>query len=147
MYQQKVIPNIQNKFPLKTPIYEQQINFSKYIERKNYPFKGGPKNNPLMPLYSINKSDIILPKSGLTKPENDICIKLVSSIYNKLDKKPVNCVKFFSDSKKVLYGTTTGYLTVCDIYKSFDLRRYHQLDSSPSIRAIQFTKDEFNNRR
>ena len=139
---QKMLPNIQNKFPIKSSIYEQQLNFIKYIERKNYPFRGGSKNNPLMPLYSINKSDIILPKADLTKPENDICIKLVSSIYNKLDKKPVNCVKFFSDSKKVLYGTTTGYLAVCDIYNSFDLRRYHQLDSSPSIRAIQFTKDE-----
>ena len=25
------------------------------------------------------------------------------------------------DSKKVLYGTTTGFLTVCDVYNSFDL--------------------------
>ena len=138
----KIIPNNQIKFSQKPPTYEQQLNFMKYIERRNYQFKGGPKNNPLMPLYSVNPSDIILPKNGFTKPESDICIKLISSIYNRLDKKPVNCVKFFSDSKKVLYGTTTGYLTVCDIYNSFDLRKYHQLDSSPSIRAIQFRKDE-----
>ena len=130
------------KFPKNQSVYDQQLNYIKYIERKNYPFKGSQINNPLMPLYSINKSDIILPKTGFTKPENDVCTKLVSSIYNKLDKKPVNCVKFFADSKKVLYGTTTGYLDVCDIYNSFDLRKYQQLDSSPSIRAIQFTKDE-----
>ena len=142
MYNQKISLNNVNKYNQKTSIYDQQINFLKYIERKNYQFQGGSKNNPLMPLYSVNKADIILPKSGVTKPENDICIKLISSIYNKLDKKPVNCVKFFSDSKKVLYGTTTGFLAVCDIYNSFDLRKSHQLDSSPSIRAIQFTKDE-----
>ncbi len=142
MYNPKLFPNIPIKFPQKPSIYEQQINFLKYLERKNYQFKNSPNNNPLIPLYSINKSDVILPKSGFTKPEKDICSKLVSSIYNKLDKKPVNCVRFFSDSKKVLYGTTTGYLAVCDIYNSFDLRKYHQLELSPSIRAIQFTKDE-----
>ena len=142
MYNPKLFPNIPIKYPQKPSIYEQQINFLKYLERKNYQFKNSPNNNPLMPLYSINKSDVILPKSGFTKPEKDICSKLVSSIYNKLDKKPVNCVRFFSDSKKVLYGTTTGYLAVCDIYNSFDLRKYHQLELSPSIRAIQFTKDE-----
>ena len=142
MYNPKLFPNIQTKFPQKLFIYDQQLNFLKYIERKNYQFKNSPNNNPLIPLYSLNKSDIILPKSGFTKPENDICSKLISSAYNKLDKKPVNCVQFFSDSKKVLYGTTTGCLAVCDIYNSFDLRKYHQLESSPSIRAIQFTKDE-----
>lgn len=142
MYNPKMTPNIQNKYNQKQSIYDQQLNFIKYIERRNYPFKGGHKNNPLMPLYSIKKSDIMLPKADLTKPENDICIKLSSSIYNRLDKKPVNCVKFFEDSKKVLYGTTTGFLTVCDVYNSFDLRKYDQLDSSPSIRAIQFRKDE-----
>ena len=136
----KITPNNQIKFPQKPSVYEQQLNFMKYIERRNYPFKGGPKNNPLMPLYSINPSDIILPKHGFTKPESDICIKLVSSIYNRLDKKPVNCVKFFSDSKKVLYGTTTGYLTVCDIYNSFDLRKYHQLDSSPPLEQFNLEK-------
>ena len=142
MYNQKTPINIQNKNTQKASFYDQQLNFLKYIERKNYPFKGGPKYNPLMPLYSINKSDIMLPNSDFTKPENDICTKLVSSIFNKMDKKPVNCVKFFSNSKKVLYGTTTGFLSVYDIYNTLDLRKYHQLDSSPSIRAIQFTKDE-----
>ena len=75
MYNPKIPFNIQNKYPQKPSIYDQQLNFLKYMERKNYEFRGGPKNNPLMPLYSLNKSDIILPKSGFTKPENDICTK------------------------------------------------------------------------
>lgn len=122
--------------------YDQQINFLKYLERKNYLFKGGYKNNPLIPLYPTNYGDIILPNKFFSKPERDICIKQISSNYNKLDKKPVNCVKFFNDSKKVLFGTTSGNLNVCDIYNSFDLRKYFQLVASPSIRALQFNKDE-----
>lgn len=122
---------------------QQQLSFLNYIELKNYFHPSlNIKNNPLMPLYSLNKNDIILPKSGLTKPENDICIKLYSSIYNKCDNKPVNCVKFFSESKKVLYGTNNGYLTVVDLNNSFNMRVFHILESKPSIRALQFNKDE-----
>ena len=122
---------------------EQQLSFLKYIERKNYFIPSSNyKNNPLMPLYSLKKSDIMLPKSGLTKPENDICVKLYSSIKNKIDNRPVNCIKFFSDSKKILYGTTNGFLTVVDVFNPFDMRTYHKLESKPSIRALQFNKDE-----
>lgn len=122
--------------------YEQQLNFIKYIERKNYMFRGGYKNNPLIPLYPTNLADVLLPSKYFSKPEYDICTKLISSNFNTSDKKPVNCVKFFNDSKKVLFGTTSGNLNVCDIYNSFDLRKYCQLNSSPSIRALQFNKDE-----
>ena len=138
--------NNQMKANIKISIYDQQINFLKYIERRSYQFKGGPKNNPLLPLYSINKSDIILPKEGGTKPENDICIKLSSSIANKTDRKPVNCVKFFSDSKKVLFGTTIGNLIIYNIYNNntnnIELTPYYKFDPNISIRAIQFSKDE-----
>ena len=66
--QQILTPSINN---------EQQLSFIKYIERKNYFFPlSSQKNNPLMPLYSLKKSDMILPKSNTTNPENDICIKL-----------------------------------------------------------------------
>lgn len=122
--------------------YDQQINFINYIERKNYPFRGGPKNNPLLPLYPIYSSDVILPSPIFSIPERDICTKQIYSLYNRLDKHPVNCVKFFNYSKKVLFGTTNGNLNVCDIYNSFDLHKYYQLDKFPSIRALQFNKDE-----
>lgn len=122
--------------------YDQQINFLKYIERKNYIFPSGYKNNPLMPLYSLNSSDITLPISNITKPEHDICIKLISSINNKIDKKPVNCLKFYNESKKILYGTTSGNIISCDVETSFSLDKKKQLTSSPSIRALEFNKDE-----
>ena len=77
---QKQFLQTNNKFPTSNlnPLFsnEQQLSFLKYIERKNYFIPSSNyKNNPLMPLYSIKKSDIILPKSGLTKPENHICSK------------------------------------------------------------------------
>ena len=144
---QKQFLQTNNKFPTSNinPLFsnEQQLSFLKYIERKNYFIPSSNyKNNPLMPLYSIKKSDIILPKSGLTKPENDICSKLYFSVRNKVDNRPVNCIKFFSDSKKILYGTSNGFLTVVDVFNPFDLRVYHKLESKPAIRALQFNKDE-----
>ena len=106
--QKQFIQSNNNKYQISNlnlnPLFgnEQQLSFLKYIERKNYFIPSSNyKNNPLMPLYSIKKSDIMLPKSGLTKPENDICVKLYSSIKNKIDNRPVNCIKFFSDSKKI----------------------------------------------
>ena len=144
---QKQFLQTNNKFPTSNlnPLFsnEQQLSFLKYIERKNYFIPSSNyKNNPLMPLYSIKKSDIILPKSGLTKPENDICSKLYFSVRNKVDNRPVNCIKFFSESKKILYGTSNGFLTVVDVFNPFDLRVYHKLESKPAIRALQFNKDE-----
>jgi polyadenylation factor subunit 2 len=140
---QKQLQQVTNKNPPHNFNNQQQLSFLKYMELKNYFLPSlNMKNNPLMPLYSLNKNDIILPKSGLTKPENDICIKPYSSIYNKLDNKPVNCVKFFSESKKVLFGTTNGFLTVVDLNNSFNMRWFHILESKPSIRALQFNKDE-----
>ena len=123
---------------------EQQLSFIKYIERKNYFFPlSSQKNNPLMPLYSLKKSDMILPKSNTTNPENDICIKLSFFINNnKFDKKPINCVKFFCESNKIVYGTTSGWLTVHDVNSAFDTKVYYKLDSKPAIRALQFNKDE-----
>ena len=137
--------NNKNPGPISNPLFhnEQQLSFLKYIERRNYFLPSSNQfNNPLLPLYSLNKGDTILPKSGLTKPENDICTKLYSSVHNKFDNRPVNCVKFFSESKKVLYGTTSGLLTVVDVYNTIDIKVYHKLESKPSIRALQFNKDE-----
>ena len=132
-----------NKSPNLLLNNEQQLSFLKYIERRNYFLpSSNQKNNPLMPLYSLNKTDIILPKSGLTKPENDICIKLYNSIYNKNDSKPLNCVKFFCESKKIVYGTTSGFLIVYDLNNHYDQRTFSKLESKPSIRALQFNKDE-----
>ena len=121
---------------------EHQLSFLRYIENKNYFLStSNQKNNPLMPLYSIKNSDRILPKSDLTIPENDICSKLYTSIYNKWENRPINCVKFFCESKKVLFGTTNGSLGVYDI-NILDSRIYYKLESKPSIRALQFNKDE-----
>ena len=116
--QQILTPSINN---------EQQLSFIKYIERKNYFFPlSSQKNNPLMPLYSLKKSDMILPKSNTTNPENDICIKLSFFINNnKFDKKPINCVKFFCESNKIVYGTTSGWLTVHDVNSAFDTKVYY----------------------
>ena len=123
--------------------FDQQISFLNYIQLRNSLLPSSTqKNNPLIPLYSLKKSDLILPKSAITNPENDICIKLLSSIVNKCDSKPVNCAKFFSDSKKILYGTTSGLLAVYDIFNSFDLKPFTKLENKPSIRALQFNKDE-----
>ena len=122
---------------------EQQLSFLKYIERKNYFFPlSEQNNNPLMPLYSLKKTDIILPKSNFTKPENDICIKLFSSFSNKFDNRPINCVKFFCESKKVVYGTSNGYLILYDINNTLDTKQFFTLNARVSIRALQFNKDE-----
>ena len=140
---QKQIYQNDNKSPNILLNNEQQLSFLKYIERRNYFLpSSNQKNNPLMPLYSLNKTDIILPKSGLTKPENDICIKLYNTIYNKNDSKPLNCVKFFCESKKIVYGTTSGFLIVYDLNNHYDQRTFSKLESKPSIRALQFNKDE-----
>ena len=147
MYNQKPFQqiNIKNQSTLPISLFhnEQQLSFMKYIERKNYFLPTScQNNNPLIPLYSIKKTDVILPKSGLTKPENDICIKEYSSFINKFDSRPVNCVKFFCESKKVLYGTSNGYLAGFDVFNTNDIKTYHRLESKLSIRALQFNIDE-----
>ena len=122
---------------------EQQLSFVKYIERKNYFFPlSEQNNNPLMPLYSLKKTDTILPKSNFTKPENDICTKLSSYFSYKFDNRPINCVKFFSESKKVLYGTSNGILILYDINNTNDTKLFFSLNGRVSIRALQFNKDE-----
>ena len=122
---------------------EQQLSFVKYMERKNYFFPlSEQNNNPLIPLYSIKKTDIILPKSNFTKAENDICIKLSSSFSYKSDNRPINCVKFFCDSKKVLYGTSNGILILYDINNTNETKLFFTLNARVSIRALQLNKDE-----
>ena len=122
---------------------EQQLSFIKYIERKNYFFPlSEQNNNPLIPLYSLKKTDMILPKSNFTKEENDICIKLSSSFSNKSDNRPINCVKFFCDSKKVLYGTSNGILILYDINNTNETKLFFTLNARVSIRALQLNKDE-----
>lgn len=124
-------------------IYNQQLNFAKYLEIHKYNFQGTPLNNPLLPLYSLTKSDIPIPFPNLSFDSSSICNNiLISEHFNNLDRKPVNCIKMFANSHKLLYGTTTGKLIVCDIYNSFRLSCNTQLNHNSSIRAMQFTKPE-----
>ena len=124
-------------------MYNQQLNFAKYLEIHKYNFRGTPLNNPLLPLYSINKSDIAIPFTHLSFDNNNaICTSLIAEHFNVLDRKPVNCIKMFGNSNKLLYGTTTGKLIVCDIYNSFRLSCNNQLSHNSSIRAMQFNKPE-----
>ena len=150
MYNNQIMQNLQNYISNnKTQVFnpslnnEQQLSFVKYMERKNYFFPlSEQNNNPLMPLYSIKKTDIILPKSNFTKAENDICIKLSSSFSYKSDNRPINCVKFFCDSKKVLYGTSNGILILYDINNTNETKLFFTLNARVSIRALQLNKDE-----
>ena len=43
MYNPKIPFNIQNKYPQKPSIYDQQLNFLKYMERKNMNLEGVQK--------------------------------------------------------------------------------------------------------
>ena len=150
MYNNQIMQNLQNNISNnKTQVFnpslnnEQQLSFVKYMERKNYFFPlSEQNNNPLIPLYSIKKTDIILPKSNFTKAENDICIKLSSSFSYKSDNRPINCVKFFCDSKKVLYGTSNGILILYDINNTNETKLFFTLNARVSIRALQLNKDE-----
>ena len=150
MYNNQIMQNLQNYISNnKTQVFnpslnnEQQLSFVKYMERKNYFFPlSEQNNNPLIPLYSIKKTDIILPKSNFTKAENDICIKLSSSFSYKSDNRPINCVKFFCDSKKVLYGTSNGILILYDINNTNETKLFFTLNARVSIRALQLNKDE-----
>lgn len=124
------------------PCYDPQLNFAKYLEINKYNFPGVHLHNPLLNLIPTSKSDIMLPHSKLSNDNLGLCNQILSVNHNRTDRKPVNCVKMFSNSKKVLYGTTNGNLVTCDIYNSFSLNNAGQLNTTASIRAMQWNKPE-----
>lgn len=124
------------------PVFDQQINFAKFLEIRSYNFNNNYLNNPLASLFRLDNADINLPYPLCSNSSLSICTKLISSNYNSYDRKPVNCLKMFSHSKKLLYGTTNGNLVICDIFNLFSSSNVNQLNSPASIRAMQFTKNE-----
>ena len=120
--------------------FDQQINFLNYLQIQKYQFPSYLKN-PLLPLSKNSPSSIILPSQN-TFEDKDICTECISENLKSLDKKPVNCIKMFNNSKKLLYGTSNGTLVTCDIYNSFSLSNSSQLSPQSTIRALQFNKKE-----
>ena len=80
-------------------VFDPQIDFIKYLEIRNYNFNGDYTNNPLVPVYPVDKSEINLPDSLYTNENLDICNKLVAVCPNT-DRKPINCLKIFNYSKR-----------------------------------------------
>ena len=120
--------------------FDQQINFLNYLQCKKYPFSS-PLKNPLLPLSSSSPSWIQLPTSS-SFPDRNICTECITDTIKSPDKRPVNCIKMFQNSKKLLFGTTNGSLVTCDIYNSFSLTNSFQLTPQTAFRALQFTKKE-----
>ncbi len=124
------------------PCYDPNVSYSKFLEIRNYNFKSDYMNNPLVPVYPIDKSDINIPSSLYTNENIDINDKLLTACPNNVDRKPINCCKIFSYSKKLICGTSTGNLVVYDVLSSnINYTNKTQAHQS-SIRAIQFTKNE-----
>lgn len=121
--------------------YDQQINFCKYLEVYKYNFSNNYLLNPLIPIYQLNKADLPIPSEHLSDSSKGVCNQIISANLNRIDHKPVNCVKMFSNSRKLLYGTANGSLVVCDIYNSFQLSNLN-INVNASIRAMQFSKNE-----
>lgn len=124
----------------KTDYFDNSISFIKFLELKNYDFGDDMNNNPLTSLYPIYKSDINLPLIQFTDKNLNICNKLILVCPNTLDKKPVNCLKVFNYSKKLIYGTSNGNLIIYDC-NNFSFSNKLNAHNS-SVRAIQFTKTE-----
>lgn len=124
----------------KTDNFDNSISFIRFLEMKNYNFGDDMNTNPLTPLYPIYKSDINLPLISFTDRSLNICNKIVNICPNTTDKKPVNCLKVFNYSKKLIYGTSNGNLIIYDT-TNFSFSNKLTAHAS-SVRAIQFTKTE-----
>ena len=131
-----------NNYQMDAILYYPQQNFSKYLEINKYVIPGGYLHNPLITLNPLRRPDIMMPDINFTNENYGLCTQLISGNYHKMDKKPVNCLKMFSNSRKLIYGTTNGNLYVCDIYSNFSIPTNSQLNPAASIRAMQWNKPE-----
>jgi WD40 repeat protein len=122
------------------PHIEYQLDFARFAEIKNYDFKGDYTVNPLVQLYPFYKSEINLPI--YTNENLNICNRLLAVCPNITDRKPVNCVKIYSNSKKLICGTSIGNLVIYDLYYNDFTFSTKITAHQSSIRAIQFTKTE-----
>ncbi len=122
--------------------FDPNINYAKYLELRFYDFKSDYTNNPLVPVYPVDKSEINLPDYSYTNVNLDACNKLLASCQNLTDRKPVNCCKIFNYSKKLICGTTAGNLIIYEIYPH-TINFINKISGhQSSVRAIQFTKSE-----
>jgi polyadenylation factor subunit 2 len=127
---------------VKVTMYDPNIAYANYLNIRMYDFYFDYTNNPLLPVYPVDKSDINIPDSKYTNERLDICNKLIALCPNLVDRKPINCCKIFNYSKKIVSGTSTGNLIIYDILsQNINFTNRIQAHSS-SIRAIQFTKTE-----
>jgi polyadenylation factor subunit 2 len=133
--------NINVKKPEATT-YDPNLTYANYLQISNYDFHSDYTNNPLVPVYPIDKSDINLPNSNFSNENLNICNKLLAVCPNMVDRKPINCCKLFNYSKKLIAGTSTGNLIIYDVMSpNINFTNKIQAHQS-SIRAIQFTKSE-----
>lgn len=123
-------------------IFDPQIDFARLLEIRPYAFSSNFTSNPLVQAYPFYKSELTIPDSKYTNESFDICSKQIAVCGNMIDKKPINCVKIFNYSKKLISGTSAGNLVIYDIiHNNFSFATKVSAHQS-SIRAIQFTKTE-----
>jgi polyadenylation factor subunit 2 len=122
--------------------FDPNIDYAKFLEIRFYNFYSDYTNNPLVPVYPIDKSEINLPDSLYTNENLDVCNKLLASCPNLTDRKPINCCKIFNYSKKLVCGTTSGNLIIYEIYPH-TINYINKIQGhQSSVRAIKFTKNE-----
>ncbi len=127
---------------IEKPEFNPQISLLRYLQISKYYFPEGYNNNPLINKNKQNKSNIYIPNPLITNEDEDLCTKLINESPNRFDQKAVNCLKFFNNSKFLMYGTSMGNIIICDIYDNFSLFKKHQLKTPCSIRAMEFNKHE-----
>lgn len=124
----------------KDNLIDTQILLTNYFDIKNYNFNTPFNQNPLINLYQKKRDDTMFPDLAYTNENNTICNKLFHHFPNTIDRKPVNCVKIFSYSKKIIGGTASGNLILYDLNQLSNPIKIPAHQSS--IRAIQFSKNE-----
>ena len=133
------------------PIFNEQLQIMRYMELKNYDFNPGISNNPLINILQNNPNETpyppindILPSYSFTVPEREICSNLLPIFCKDKKEKGINCLTFFSYSKKVLFGSSSGHLSVCNINDdgSCAAEVIHRSQPTSSCRALKFNKEE-----
>lgn len=124
----------------KENLIDTQILLTNYFDIKNFNFNGPYNQNPLVNLYHTKRDDVNISDIQFQNENSSICNKLIYNFPNTIDKKPINCVKIFNYSKKIIGGTSTGNLLLYDLNQLSNANKIPAHQSS--IRAIQFTKNE-----